>query len=197
MNERKEGEVMLDKSLPYAEIWMTRPLHEPVPDVPLAEGFHFGFYEPGAEKDWAAIETSVGEFENEEEALIYFQKTFAPYPEELAERMIFVVTETGERVATCSAWRKERQGQSYPVFHWLAVKPGYQGKGIAKALTAKVLSLFPELSHNSPIYLHTQTWSYPAVKLYKKFGFDFIAENMDGTMNPDYEKAQKIIEENS
>ncbi len=188
---------MLDKSLPYAEFWMTRPLNDSVPEIPLAEGFRFEFYTPGAEADWAAIETSVGEFENREEALTYFQKTFAPYPDELAERMLFVVTEKGERIATCSAWRKDRQGESYPVFHWLAVKPGYQGKGIAKALIAKVLTLFPDLSENSPIYLHTQTWSYPAVKLYQTFGFDFIAENMDGSVNPDYEEAKKIVTERS
>lgn len=188
---------MLDKSLPYAEIWMTRPLQETVPETSLAEGFHFETYLPQAEEDWAEIETSVGEFKNKEEALIYFQKAFAPYPNELTERMFFVVTDEGERIATCSAWQKQVRGENYPVFHWLAVKPGYQGKGIAKALIAKVLQKFPDLNKNSPIYLHTQTWSYPAIKLYQRFGFDFISENMDGTPNPDYEKAVKIIEEYS
>lgn len=36
---------MLDKTLPYAEIWMTRPLQQNVPITPLAEGFEFRFYQ--------------------------------------------------------------------------------------------------------------------------------------------------------
>ncbi|MCH3677232.1 GNAT family N-acetyltransferase, partial [Enterococcus faecium] len=52
---------MLDKTLPYAEIWMTRPLQQNVPITPLAEGFEFRFYQKEDESAWAEIETSVGE----------------------------------------------------------------------------------------------------------------------------------------
>ena len=77
---------MLDKTLPYAEIWMTRPLQLPVPMTPLAEGFKFRTYQKGDESAWSEIETSVGEFQTTGEALEYFQKNFAPYPEELERR---------------------------------------------------------------------------------------------------------------
>ena len=80
---------MLDKTLPYAEIWMTRPLQLPVPMTPLAEGFKFRTYQKGDESAWSEIETSVGEFQTTDEALEYFQKNFAPYPEELERRMVF------------------------------------------------------------------------------------------------------------
>ena len=43
---------MLDKTLPYAEIWMTRPLQLPVPMTPLAEGFKFRTYPKGDESAW-------------------------------------------------------------------------------------------------------------------------------------------------
>ena len=76
---------MLDKTLPYAEIWMTRPLQQNVPITPLAEGFEFRFYQKEDESAWAEIETSVGEFQTTDEALEYFQQNFAPYPEELEE----------------------------------------------------------------------------------------------------------------
>ncbi len=65
---------MLDKTLPYAEIWMTRPLQLPVPMTPLAEGFEFRTYQKGDESAWSEIETSVGEFQTTDEALEYFQK---------------------------------------------------------------------------------------------------------------------------
>lgn len=89
----KVGAAMLDKQLPYAEIWMTRPLEEVLPDYPLNEQYHFEKYRPGAEKDWAAIETAVGEFDSIDEALAYFDQAFAPYQEELTKRMFFVVNE--------------------------------------------------------------------------------------------------------
>ncbi len=85
--------------------------------------------------------------------------------------MFFVETKNGEKVATCTAWRKKSRERVYPVFHWLAVKPVYQGKGLAKALTAKVLQEFPTLHTDGPIYLHTQTWSHQAIALYKKWVF--------------------------
>ena len=173
--ETRRDRKMLDKTLPYAEIWMTRPLQQNVPITPLAEGFEFRFYQ------------------KEDEALEYFQQNFAPYPEELERRMFFVETKKGEKVATCTAWRKKSREQVYPVFHWLAVKPDYQGKGLAKALTARVLQEFPTLHTDGPIYLHTQTWSHQAIALYKKMGFTFIAENLDGTPNPDYEKVMQVL----
>ena len=65
---------MLDKQLPYAEIWMTRPLNEELPSYHLNQQYHFEKYQPGAEQDWAIIETAVGEFVSVEEALAYFDQ---------------------------------------------------------------------------------------------------------------------------
>ncbi len=107
---------MLDKTLPYAEIWMTRPLQLPVPMTPLAEGFKFRTYQKGDESAWSEIETSVGEFQTTGEALEYFQKNFAPYPEELERRMFFVETKNGEKVATCTAWRKNQENECIRFF---------------------------------------------------------------------------------
>lgn len=88
---------MLDKHVPYAEIWMTRPLSDSLPTQSLATGYHFEYYRLGDETEWARIEQSVGEFATETEALAYFQRAFLPYQEELQQRMLFVVTDTGEK----------------------------------------------------------------------------------------------------
>ncbi|MGM9904214.1 MAG: GNAT family N-acetyltransferase [Enterococcus sp.] len=184
---------MLDKSVPYAEIWMSRPLDLSLPSYTLDTNYHFEMYRPGAEQDWACIETAVGEFESVGEAMDYFEKTFTPYPEELNKRMFFVVDQNNERVATCTAWEKTRHGKKYPVFHWLAVKPEHQGKGIAKSLTIEVLRCFQKIANYGPVFLSTQTWSYPAVRLYQNLGFTFMTEKFDGSINPDYQKAMDII----
>ena len=105
---------MLDKTLPYAEIWMTRPLQQNVPITPLAEGFEFRFYQKEDESAWAEIETSVGEFQTTDEALEYFQQNFAPYPEELEEGCFC----RDKRRKSSNLYRlaKKSREQVYPVF---------------------------------------------------------------------------------
>lgn len=184
---------MLDKSVPYHEFWMIRPHTIPLLSVPLSDGFHFSSYQAGDEADWAAIETAVLEFDHEEDALRYFAKAFAPYPKELSQRMLFVENEVGEKVATCTAWWKLVNGERLPILHWLAVKPPFQGKGLAKALVAKTIELFTEMEPAQDSYLHTQTWSHDAVHLYEKFGFVISADNIDGQPNAAYVKAMAIL----
>lgn len=185
---------MLDKSIPYKEVWMKRKLTLPILAAALPKGFSFQFYQVGDEKAWSEIETSVLEFENTTEAMRYFKRTFAPYKEKLAQQMLFVIDPNGKKVATCTAWQKEIQGQSYPLFHWLAVDPKYQGLGLAKALVARILQVFQTMMpEEATIYLHTQTWSHDAIGLYEKFAFSLMAENLDGTVNDDYPAVIEIL----
>lgn len=188
--------LVLDKSIPYAEFWMYRSRELPVVEKSLPEGYHFKFYQEGDEVEWAAIETAVAEFKEESEALDYFNKKFAPYPNELKQRMLFVTDTSGDKVGTCSAWWKEApNGHRYPLVHWVAVKPGYQGKGIAKAMMSQTLQVLQNLEDTSPIYLHTQTWSHAAVRLYQKLGFEISDKNLDGSLNLEYKKVMDILTE--
>lgn len=186
---------MLDKTIPYAEIWMYLPQNIPITEPSLPEGFHFEFYQPGDELDWATIETAVLEFEKESQAVDYFKKKFSPYSTELKQRMLFVVTSSGEKVGTCTAWWKEvPNGTRYPLVHWVAVKPGYQGRGLARAMMNYTLILLKKLESTSPAYLHTQTWSHVAIRFYQQLGFVLSDKNLDGSPNPDYLKTIEILE---
>ncbi len=185
---------MLDKTIPYAEIWMYRLKDFPVTEQALPEGFHFEFYQEGDETEWAAIETAVSEFENEAQALDYFQKKFAPFSKELKRRMLFITDSEGRKIGTCSAWWKELpDGTRYPLVHWVAVRPGYQGKGIAKAMLSRTLKQLQKIEDTTPVYLHTQTWSHVAIRLYQKLGFEITDKNLDGSPNLDYKKAMEIL----
>ncbi|SEL06217.1 Protein N-acetyltransferase, RimJ/RimL family [Carnobacterium iners] len=186
----------MDKTIPYAEIWMIRLLELPVIEQHLPEGFHFAFYQEDDEVEWAAIETAVSEFEDTVQALDYFEEKFAPHLKELQKRMVFVINSSGEKIGTCSAWWKETPNKErYPLIHWVAVKPSYQGKGIAKAMMTHTLKLLQSLEHTSPVYLHTQTWSHIAIRLYEYFGFEISSKNLDGSPNLDYEKTLLILAE--
>ena len=57
----------------------------------------------------------------------------------------------------------------------------------------RTLKLLQDLEKNSPIYLHTQTWSYAAIHLYQKLGFEITDNNLDGSPNVDYQKAMSIL----
>ncbi|MGM0240585.1 GNAT family N-acetyltransferase [Enterococcus sp. AZ103] len=186
---------MLDKSIPYADFWMVLPAEKTILEFPLKKDFSLKFYQKGDEKGWCEIETSVLEFDQPETAMTYFEKTFLPYPSELNRRMLFVENAKGEKIATCTGWMKTlNDGRTVPQFHWLAVKPEYSGQGLAKTLVSQICQVLRKIYPDQAIYLHSQTWSKPAVFLYRKFGFEIMPTDLNGNQNEDYEKALKILD---
>ena len=172
---------MLDKNVPYIEFYMERPEGLVLPSASArSDGFFVRLYEAGDEKHWARIETSVGEFDKEEDALNYFAKEFAPQPELLRQRMCFVCTPHNTPVATCTAW--EKHGRH--LLHWVATEPAYQRRGLARLAVVSALHRYPA---GSSVILHTQTWSHAAVRLYKALGFDLVRDQ-------DTEKALAVLQ---
>jgi ribosomal protein S18 acetylase RimI-like enzyme len=185
---------MLDKSISYAEIIMKRKKGKPLPDCPLTAPFRFVLFKDGDEADWAEIETSVGEFDKAADALTYFQKRFLCYREELVRRCIFIENAAGEKIATCNAWWEYTGERRDPWLHWIAVKPGYQGQGLGKAVTAEGIRRMIAIEGDRDMYLSTQTWSYKAVNIYRKLGFAFTREKgLGGHEKNEYDKAMKIL----
>ncbi|MDL2233905.1 GNAT family N-acetyltransferase [Ruminococcaceae bacterium OttesenSCG-928-L11] len=162
---------MLDKSVEFIDVLMHRKAGTPFKRYPLPEGYAFRLFSPGDEAAWAAIETSVLEFENDINALLYFQRERMPYVEELVRRCLFIENASGEKVATASAWWDYTGMRRDPWLHWVAVKPGEQGKGLGKAIVGEALYLITQIEGDRDVYLHTQTWSHKAVELYEKAGF--------------------------
>lgn len=178
---------MLDKSVPYEEFWMERRERIELPERSLPAGYQLSFYQEGDEEAWSRIETSVGEFASEAEATAYFQRTFAPYPSDLARRMLFISDENGQKVATCTAWWSKTNG---PLFHWLAVMPTAQGHGLATILSIEVTRLLEVLYPEEPSRLHTQTWSHVAVGMYQRLGYQIVPE-------ANYQKVLEILGKSS
>ena len=162
---------MLDKSLPYWGLFMHRKARTPVAGAPLPDGFRFTFFSNGDEKDWARLEASVLEFDSEFAALLHFHNSFLPYADELSRRCVFIQNEDGKKVATATAWWLNINGQHRPWLHWVAVEPQYQGLSLGKALVSHVIEQMINLEGDVDFYLHTQTWSYKAVNIYKQNGF--------------------------
>ena len=162
---------MLDKKVPYAGFYMYRIAGAPIPASPLPDGFRFVLYNDGDEAGWARIEAAVLEFDSEFEALMYFNKKFMPFPDDLRRRCIFIANGDGELVATATVWWSLVEGRRLPWLNWVGVVPWFQGVGLGKALVSRAVSLMAELEGDVDFYLHTQTWSYRAVSIYRAHGF--------------------------
>jgi len=187
---------MLDKSIPYARLIMVRKAGTPIPDYPLPPGYKYTFYTEGAEKDWARVETSVDEFDSEFAALVHFKQEFIPYINELYRRCIFIETEDGKKIATANAWWSFVEDERRAWLHWVSVENGYQGLGLGKAIISKVTQLLYEIEGDVNFYLSTQTWSYKAIDIYLKCGFEPTNEKIlySKKQKNDYKKAMKILD---
>jgi GNAT superfamily N-acetyltransferase len=185
---------MLDKSIAYFDILMHRKKGAPAPSFALPDGFSFSFFKPGDEKSWAKIETSVLEFSDELDALMYFQKEYMPLTSELEKRCLFVEDKKGAKAATSTAWWGYTGVKRDPWLHWVAVDPKYQGLGLGKAIISKVTQLMIDIEGDRDFYLHTQTWSHKAIKIYEKMGYEITDEkNLHKYENGDYEKAMAVL----
>ena len=185
---------MLDKSIPYVDVLMHRRKGVPIPKFELPDNFVFSTFKLGDEKSWAEIETSVLEFPNELDALILFQKEYLPFIVELEKRCLFIENKEGEKIATSTAWWCYSGARRDPWVHWVAVKPQYQGLGLGKAIISKITQLMLEIEGDRDFYLHTQTWSHRAIKIYEKLGFVITNEkNLSKYTNENYEKAVAIL----
>ena len=185
---------MLDKSVPYFDVIMHRKKGTPIPTFELPDNFSFVYFKAGDEKAWAKIETSVLEFPDELDALIRFQKEYLPFISELERRCIFIQNSAGEKIATSTAWWNYTGVRRDPWVHWVAVKPEYQGLGLGKAIISKITQLMVEIEGDRDFYLHTQTWSHKAIKIYERMGYFITAEkNLHKYTNENYEKAMEVL----
>jgi len=166
---------MLDKSIEYKHVIMRLDCNEFTTLEPeLPPGYSFRFFKPSDEKNWSRIETSVLEFDSEQAAENYFRIAYLPYINELGKRCVFILDPEGLPVATANAWYANSELGHQASLHWVAVRPEYQGKGLGKAITKKTLQIFHSMENGIPVWIHTQTWSHVAIRLYHSLGFNMV-----------------------
>ncbi len=185
---------MLDKSLPYYDYLMCRKAGTPIHEPEWPEGYRVVFFQLGDEKEWAEIEATVGEFDRAVDALAYFHEAYLPHHEELARRCLFVVDPAGRKVATFTTWWNYTGQRRDPWVHWVAVHPSCQGLGLGKAIICEGIKLTLAIEGDRDIYLHTQTWSYKAINIYRHAGFFHTDEkNLSTYLNDNYDIAEETV----
>ena len=180
---------MLDKSIPYFNVLLMRKRNADFRAEPLPEGFRFDLFQPGDEVHWADIETGVLEFPKAGDAREYFEREYLIYEKELSERCLFISTEKGQKAGTATAWWSTRNGIKVPSIHWVSIKPDFQRMGLGKAIVSKALKTSIEMDGDRDSFIHTQTWSYPAIGIYLQSGYRILRSGTFGHYRNDYEEA--------
>lgn len=183
---------MIDRSIPYYNLILKCNKNSATP-ISLPEGYSFKMYEVGDEKHWAKLEYGIGDFSSVEEAEVYFKTNYCNQIDELKKRCVFVVDTYGDVVASCIAWHDSKDNDTVASLHWLVVSPEHQGKYIGLALCQKVMDIFNERGE-TPVYIHTQPWSYKAILLYIKLGFKIQKTDTFSHYENQYEQALNTLE---
>ena len=93
--------------------------------------------------------------------------------------MIFIEDESGEKVATATAFydihKPAEPGEGQ--LHWVAVKKEFQGKNLSKPLITYTLAVMKQLGYTR-VKIHTQTNTWLACKIYYDLGFRPEADSL-------------------
>ncbi|MBO8944978.1 GNAT family N-acetyltransferase [Listeria monocytogenes] len=186
---------MLDKSVPHISVIMVNHDATNYPEFHLPAGYFFCLYKDGLEEDWCRLQLETGQVLSMDSIRARFETEFGNEKEKLTKRCIFVKAPNGEIIGTAMLWDGNTFGKMESRIHWVAVLDSHGGKGIAKALLSKILGL----NKSKFVYLTTQTGSYQAIYLYRKFGFEkYVGKTPENwkTVNFQEEKetAWQIIE---
>ena len=137
--------------------------------------------------------------ESEEKAEEIFRSEFMSKPEWLYDRCLFVVDGKNDRVAAVTSLWLGKLTEDEPLHarvHWVATREEYQGLGLIKAIFTYILDLYHKLGDKGYIYLTTQSQSYVAINIYKKFGFvPYLGQlHKEGFDLEEHQKAWEIID---
>jgi len=144
---------------------LVRPHLHGVPAPVFPTGFGLRPFAPGDEALWWALVRSADPLRSAE--TVAFDRTFAGDPAERPRRLVFLRAPGGETVGTVAAWYGEAD---WGRVHWLMVRPGWQGRGLGRALLYWALHRLVELGHPRA-FLITEAARVPALRLYLSAGF--------------------------
>ncbi len=137
---------------------------------PLPEGYRLRYFRDGEDHLWGEIEIAVASFDSMDKAMAYFESEFGPGRDRMEARCHYLEDPNGQAIGTSTAWYNDAfNGRDYGRIHWIAIRPEYQGRGLAKPLLAASLGRIADFHDRA--YLTTQTTSARAINLYLDFGF--------------------------
>ncbi|MBQ3955375.1 MAG: GNAT family N-acetyltransferase, partial [Clostridia bacterium] len=153
-----------DKRIRHFELMLTRSLDN-LPVHPLPVGYRFVPFQPGDREAWIEIEQSAKEFDSFDEGAAAWARYYGDREEELPDRMIFIETASGEKVATATAmydvFGRDKSGSAW--LHWVSVRRDHQGRGLSKPLVCEAFRIMKGFGYTC-VVVPTQTNTWLAVK---------------------------------
>lgn len=166
-----------DERIKYYGLLLERDLSS-IAQFPLPDGYRFVFYKPGDRDDWIAIEQSAKELKSFGQGVEVWNKYYGNNEHALSDRMVFIETANGKKVATATAYYditgRDTSGDGW--LHWVAVHREYQRRGLSKPLISYVLGIMQQLGYTHA-KIPTQTTTWLACKIYLDFGFLPLPQN--------------------
>jgi len=150
-------------------VLMLRNRLDNIPAFALAAGFSWRWYRPGDETHWLRIHR-FADPESEITADL-FARRFGSDSNLLAQRQCYLQDTRGDLIGTATAWFDDDfLGARFGRIHYVAIVPGFQGRGLSRPLMSVVCQRLRELGHDRA-YLATSTTRIAAINLYLSFGF--------------------------
>ena len=167
-----------EKSLPRPQlqmVWPAERLGSP-PEPKLPEGYVLRGYRPEDEAAYLALMAKAG-FEGWDAA-----RASALARDALPDGF-FLIEHAAAHAVVATAVATHNPSELHPSgaeLGWVAGDPAHKGKGLGLAVTAAVTALFIRRGYHD-IYLKTDDWRLPALKIYLKLGFEplFFTEGME------------------
>jgi len=148
---------------------MVRPTLQGLPAASLPHGFGIRRFRTGDEANWTAILVAADQLNPINSGL--FRRQFGSDDRLLEERQFYLVAPSGEAIGTATAWFDEHfEGGGWGRVHWVAIVPGWQGRGLSRPLLRAVCERLAELGHVRA-FLRTEAGRPAALRLYRSFGF--------------------------
>ena len=95
--------------------------------------------------------------------------------------------EKDQAAATATAWFEQVSGgERLASLHWVSTAPYCQRKGLGRAIVVRALKTLAQTENSQLVYLHTQTWSHQAVRLYLSLGFGAVRQGSFSRYSNDY-----------
>jgi beta-glucuronidase len=147
---------------------LLRPTLNDIRHAPLPEGFELRAMTMDESEIWVDIQRDAEFLFPISDTLFHDQ--FGDDPAAVSWRCFILRNEKGLGVGTISSWYSRNfRGEEWGRIHWVAIRPGYQGRGLANGMLSHALTQLA-LWHDKA-YLDTDTRRVAAIALYLKFGF--------------------------
>ncbi len=170
---------------------MVRDDLQEIPDAALSEGFRFRPIHLDEGPLWTLIEREAEPYL--EVSNRWFADNFLFNPSAVPHRCFFVVDANGVVAGTSSAWYNlSYQNKQWGQVHWVAIRPAYQRRGLARAALSETLRRLARWHHRALLF--TQSKRVPAIRLYLEYGFEPVLETESNrTAWADYERRAREL----